>query len=528
MKKLTLIAQNPQGLVLTWPEHEFANRYRLEYLTDTFDYLLVKYLEQNSVFVPRESLREYNPYRVHYIYVDEDSGQEFSIETTELLYHQKLEPITLVSLKSYEGGTLSFYSDTHFDLYRVYNIIDKPQLLVETEDCQITGCVIKEGEIYQVEGYKKDESGNLILSALSDPYICQFYSRNQVVNPQLSVIVPVYNCEAFLSRTVDSILSSSFQELEVILVNDGSRDKSGIICDWYQDNYSNVRVIHKENKGVCSARNCGMDHANGEFIAFVDNDDLVHPYMYKKLYDAVIENGTDIAIAQTIMRTDIKQSELVLDPLEITEIVSNHKYEEMMAAKGTHKNIYWVAVWNKIVRLSVARKVRFLDDIPYYEDTAYTASLYTYIDQFTMVKGAYYIWDKRKQKTVGTSTNQYQLLESELHWRYYLLTILAPLFQGNMSNSIVADICSLDIIKHLLEEYGKYTFAPSIKAMFNGMLKYYVRENSIPIEQFKNSQNDQLEKLYHVWQEIRDSDAIEYDGFGELPKPSDILGLKAF
>lgn len=99
----------------------------------------------------------------------------------------------------------------------------------------------------------------------------------------LSVIVPVYNVEAYLPRCVDSILSQTHQNLELILVDDGARDNSGAICDDYAARDSRVKVIHKENGGLSSARNAGLDVAKGEYIAFVDSDDWVTTDAYAHL-----------------------------------------------------------------------------------------------------------------------------------------------------------------------------------------------------------------------------------------------------
>lgn len=515
MNKITMVAQNPQGVLLTWEKHDQATRYRLEAMSDTFCYYLVNYFDQNTVFIPREELAKSRFYRIHYIKSDEISGQEFSLGTTERFHLEPLSEINLVFLHSYSGGAVSFYADQHFDMYRFYEITDELHLLFETEDCSITSEIIKEGRHYQVEGYKKDEEGNLVLSALSKPYKCEFRTKEQVSAPQLSVVVPVYNCEAFLSRTVDSILLSSFKDLEIILVNDGSSDNSGKVCDWYQTNYANVRVVHKENGGVCSARNYGMDVANSEYLAFVDNDDLIHPYMYQKLYDAIQKTGTDIAIAQTIIRDDFNQSKLSPGANGIKEDISTHSYKEMMEAMGSNKNIYYVAVWNKIVRTKTAKKVRFIDVIPYYEDTAYTSTLYTFIDRFTMVKGAYYIWDKRKQKTVGTATNSYSKKPSHVIWLYYFLTLLAPLYQGNMANPTVAEICALNIMKTLLEKYS-LNFTKETKEKLIGMIKFYVKNNKIPMEKFNDPKNEKLKKLYDNWLEIKNSDIKECNGWEDI------------
>ena len=93
--------------------------------------------------------------------------------------------------------------------------------------------------------------------------------------PKISVIVPVYKAEAYLHRCVDSILAQTFQDFEVLLIDDGSPDRSGEICDVYAQKDRRVRVFHKENGGVSSARNCGLDNAKGEWICFVDSDDFL-------------------------------------------------------------------------------------------------------------------------------------------------------------------------------------------------------------------------------------------------------------
>ena len=93
--------------------------------------------------------------------------------------------------------------------------------------------------------------------------------------PKISVIVPVYKTEAYLHRCVDSILAQTFQDFEVLLIDDGSPDRSGEICDVYAQKDRRVRVFHKENGGVSSARNCGLDNAKGEWICFVDSDDFL-------------------------------------------------------------------------------------------------------------------------------------------------------------------------------------------------------------------------------------------------------------
>lgn len=114
--------------------------------------------------------------------------------------------------------------------------------------------------------------------------------------PKISVIVPVYKAEAYLADCVESILSQSFQDFEVILVNDGSPDNCGRICEAYAERYDCICVIHQENQGQAAARNHALLHARGEWICFVDSDDLIHPRMLELLYAAVVKNSAPIAM----------------------------------------------------------------------------------------------------------------------------------------------------------------------------------------------------------------------------------------
>lgn len=112
----------------------------------------------------------------------------------------------------------------------------------------------------------------------------------------VSVIVPVYNVEKYLEQCVDSIRNQELKELEIILVDDGSKDHSSMICDEYAKKDSRIKVIHKANGGLMSAWKVGFKEATGEYIGFVDSDDWIDPDMYRKLYDAVKVNRADIAL----------------------------------------------------------------------------------------------------------------------------------------------------------------------------------------------------------------------------------------
>lgn len=114
----------------------------------------------------------------------------------------------------------------------------------------------------------------------------------------ISIIVPVYNVEAYLDRCMESILKQTYERLEIILVDDGSTDSSGKKCDDYAKLDSRIKVIHKENGGLSDARNAGLELATGAYIGYVDSDDWIEPDMYERLYDACVENEAELAVCR--------------------------------------------------------------------------------------------------------------------------------------------------------------------------------------------------------------------------------------
>ena len=117
-------------------------------------------------------------------------------------------------------------------------------------------------------------------------------------NPKISVIVPVYEVEEYLCECINSILAQTFVDFELILIDDGSLDSSGKICDEFAQKDNRIIVIHQENKGLSCARNTGIKTANGSFITFVDSDDLVANTYLEELYNNIVSYDCDIAICK--------------------------------------------------------------------------------------------------------------------------------------------------------------------------------------------------------------------------------------
>lgn len=130
----------------------------------------------------------------------------------------------------------------------------------------------------------------------------------------VSVIVPVYNVEKYLNKCVDSIINQTYKDLEIILVDDGSKDTSGEICDEYPDKDCRIKVIHKENGGLSSARNTGIDFSTGEILMFVDSDDYIDPRMVEILYKNMKTHSADISMCDFYMLYENDKIEKCEDP----------------------------------------------------------------------------------------------------------------------------------------------------------------------------------------------------------------------
>lgn len=180
---------------------------------------------------------------------------------------------------------------------------------------------------------------------------------------KISVIVPVYNVEKFIRRCLDSIINQTLKDLEIILVDDGSTDNSGVICDEYAKLDNRITVIHKENGGLSSARNIGLDFAKGDWIAFVDSDDYIDYKMYEVLYKNAEKNNCDISVCYFEY---INQKGISLynanKKLGINGIYDENEFLSFLY-KNSETNLICVCVWNKLYKKEIFRELRFKEII---------------------------------------------------------------------------------------------------------------------------------------------------------------------
>ena len=174
--------------------------------------------------------------------------------------------------------------------------------------------------------------------------------------PLISVIVPVYNVEKYLDACVESIVNQTYKELEIILVDDGSPDRCPEMCDAWAKKDSRIKVIHKENGGLSDARNCGMKVAAGDYIGFVDSDDLIHPQMFEKLFDAMSKTNADIAQCKSIKFYDLSDVKFQ----QIDNIINISTFDSYGAVNDLLRGFKIdTTCWNKLYKSSIALKVDF-------------------------------------------------------------------------------------------------------------------------------------------------------------------------
>ena len=172
----------------------------------------------------------------------------------------------------------------------------------------------------------------------------------------ISVIVPIYKVEKYLRKCVDSVLNQTYQDLEIILVDDGSPDNCGEICDEYAKKDNRIKVIHKVNGGLSDARNAGIDIAQGNFISFIDSDDFVSNTFIEKLYNSCMKNNTDISQCEYLKFQDnIKQNGA--DKIINEDIVCGPN--DMLFSMYGKQHVNAIVVWNKLYRKHLFDNIRF-------------------------------------------------------------------------------------------------------------------------------------------------------------------------
>lgn len=250
----------------------------------------------------------------------------------------------------------------------------------------------------------------------------------------ISVIVPVYKVERYIRRCIDSILTQTYTNLEIILVDDGSPDDCGRICDEYAVKDKRVKVIHQENGGLSAARNAGLDIATGDYIGFVDSDDYIAPDMYEKLISIIRDNSANVAMCSYSFVDEYGNiicvpSPIVNSCISPTEAINN-LYSEFYC--------YYVTVWNRLYESSIFSSIRF-DVGKTVEDAFIAHKIYLSCDKIVMIDEPLYYYVQRSGSIMHTPSIA-QLDEIEAFYLRILALKKANLnFDYDLANHQILD-----------------------------------------------------------------------------------------
>lgn len=315
----------------------------------------------------------------------EDIGKEF-VQETGIYDLDDMEFIATSLKKSYGGNlSLSWEMKKRPDGFLIYDSAGR--LVEKTENGYQHYFLIKgstDSDSFIVKAYMNIQKGKLIVAKSAKIGLtAEAYKK-----PLISLIMPVYNAEDYIARSIDTVLAQTFSDTEIILVDDGSTDRSAEIVDWYAANYSNVLVTHRENGGVPAARNTGIERANGAYIAFMDNDDMLRPSMLEKLYTSIKKNDCDIAVTSIYQIVKGKYEIGMRCPLQEDVAVTMDDFLRMYAVSG----YALFSIWNKLYRASLVKEHRFPEIM--FDDEAWTPYILSYGDKICYLDAALYEYDR--------------------------------------------------------------------------------------------------------------------------------------
>lgn len=215
------------------------------------------------------------------------------------------------------------------------------------------------------------------------------------MNPEVSIIVPVYNVEKYLAKCIDSILNQNFFKFELLLIDDGSTDNSANLCKKYEKDDVRIRYFHKENGGLSDTRNFGLKQAKGKFVVFVDSDDYLDKDYLKDLYFNIIKYNADVSIVGFNIVTDNGNKIMTCDlnePNNITLLSGRQLIEYTFEKENSLPNI---VSWNKIYKRSLFKNLKF-EKGRFYEDEYIFVPLFWNVKKIGLVRKNLYNYVKRE------------------------------------------------------------------------------------------------------------------------------------
>ena len=245
-----------------------------------------------------------------------------------------------------------------------------------------------------------------------------FFGEDELMRPMVSIVVPIYNAENYLRRCVDSILNQEYTDFELLLVNDGSTDASGDICEEYGDQDPRVIVIQKENTGVSDSRNRALDRARGKYLQFLDSDDWITPDATRLFVRAAEEYGCDMVISDFYRVVGERLS--TKGDIEEEGVLTREEFAAHMMENPA--DFYYGVLWNKLYRRDIVEEhnLRMDTDINWCEDFMFNLEYIRYAKVFYALHAPIYYYVKRKGSLASQGINISKTVKMKLNvFEYY-------------------------------------------------------------------------------------------------------------
>mgnify|MGYP003302353025 CR=1 FL=1 len=262
-------------------------------------------------------------------------------------------------------------------------------------------------------------------------------------NPLISVIVPVYNVEKYLDRCIESIVNQTYKNLEIILIDDGSTDNSPQICDELEKKDKRIKVIHKENSGVSSARNVGLDNAKGDYIGFVDSDDFIEKDMYSLMLKKIESTNSDCCFCD-VRYVGICSNEEI------------HLWNKQLFSKQEILNVFFefngfnFSVWNKLFQKNKIKKIRFNEKIFIKEDALFCLEYFNDIKKISHINKALYNYCFNDESALNNRNIKKDITSLDASSR-----MIEILKNNNINNYLIEEchyICRFYKYKYIIEK----------------------------------------------------------------------------
>lgn len=241
-----------------------------------------------------------------------------------------------------------------------------------------------------VKAYVRAIKGKMVIAESDAAAVSEKFSGQNLV----SLIMPAYNAEKSIARSIDTALAQSFTDMELMIVDDGSTDETRKIIQWYEERYPQIKSLSQPNGGQASARNTGIKQAVGDYIGFMDSDDMVRPDMIERLYGAVTKNDCDIAVSSAYMLREEGYKEMLTYSMEEDTAVSIDEFFQRYITLSPE-------IWNKLYRASLVKERPLPVNITF-EDDAWTPYVLSYARRICYMNAHLYEYDRTMQNTTYT------------------------------------------------------------------------------------------------------------------------------